>query len=309
MDSALHLRYARHLIAVDDLMVAELARWPWADVRPLRDLVEEQIRREGKRLRPLLTFILVDLLAGSFEKSYPAAAGVELYHIASTVMDDVQDNADLRRGMRTIHTAYGTSVAINVAATVRSLSYHPIHRSTDLDPAEKLELHRRLDTAATVLLFGQSIDIGWNVSWYRSGEDFPYERMVEWKTGALFGCAAAMAAIVSGAQPSAIDAAGRFGTAFGALYQRIDDYVDMFGEDLRNAKLTYPVIRLRHNPPSPAAADHDIAAVLRAELHADAAEWVRDFLALFGGQAARGRLDELVALALAPLNPAAHQAI
>ena len=98
------------------------------------------------------------------------------------------------RNGRVWRSVADTSTAINVAAFLRSSLYHAIHRSAVLSGDEKLVMRRQLDDAATRLVLGQSLDIGRHDGWFDAGRDFPYQRMVSWKTGSLFGCAAAMAA-------------------------------------------------------------------------------------------------------------------
>jgi geranylgeranyl pyrophosphate synthase len=247
-------RYAEFLDAVGQVMLAELQHWAWPELGPLRRIVEGQVRQVGKRLRPVTALRFAELHGGEPHRVVAAAASVEFYHLAALVLDDVQDNSTVRRGVSAVHTASSVSTAINVAATIRSLSYHPIHRDHDLDTAAKQALHRELDEAATRLVLGQSIDIGWHEGWYGSYLDFPYERMLRAKTGSLFGCAAAMGARIGGAPESEVDAARRQGTALGALYQYVDDYLDVFGgngvlrrpayEDFRAGKMSGPVVHL-----------------------------------------------------------------
>jgi len=245
-------RASRYVAAVEQTMLAELCKWRWDSVPQLRRIVETQIRHGGKRLRPRLALAFTDLYGGVSDDVVVPAASIELYHLASVILDDVQDNSAVRRGKPAQHTSASTSIAINVSAVTRSLSYHPIHRST-LSHDLKLRLHQELDVAATQLVLGQSIDIGWNGGWYAAPAGFPYRDMVRWKTGALFGCAAAMAALVCGAD-DAVDTAREFGVSFGSLFQGVDDYLDTFGEDqalrrprfedLRGGKLTAPLICL-----------------------------------------------------------------
>jgi geranylgeranyl pyrophosphate synthase len=247
-------RYEAHLSRVNSMMREELEYWPWEDVRPIRALVQDQLSRPGKRLRPVLGFAVAELLNGNYARAYPGAASVEFYHLASLILDDVQDNSAYRSGGTTVHATAGISTAINVAAMIRSLSYHPIHRSGVLRVEEKAELHHRLDLAATRLLLGQSIDIGWHADWYESLPAFPYDKMIARKTGALYEASASMAALISGAPAPLIDTIGSFGARFGALYQMIDDFRDTFGppssaeqsipEDIAAGKPSYPLVVL-----------------------------------------------------------------
>jgi geranylgeranyl pyrophosphate synthase len=248
------LGYAPHLAEVNQIMLSELARWRSTEIERLWSLTQAQLARRGKQLRPLLSLMMTDYLGGEARAVIPAAASVEFYHMASLVLDDVQDHSEIRRGEPTVNASAGPSTAVNVALFVRSLSYHLVNRGTEADSAQQLRIHQELDHAATLLILGQSIDIGWQENWYDSYRDFPYQKMIEGKSGALFGCAAAVGACVSRAGPEAIRAARDYGTAFGALYQLVDDYLDVFGDgtvlrrpkfdDFREGKMTAPVICL-----------------------------------------------------------------
>jgi geranylgeranyl pyrophosphate synthase len=273
-------RTMRFLDAIDETMLAELDRWDWGPVPVLRRIVASQLARRGKRLRPLLARAVTEAHGGDWQDVVAPATSVELYHLASLVLDDVQDNSEVRRGDPAVHTTAATSTAINVAAVTRSLSYHPIHRSERLTALQKLALHQELDTAATCLVLGQSVDIGWSDGWYAEPADFPYPAMVRWKTGALFGCASAMAAIIGGSAHT--DAAREFGVAFGALYQGVDDYLDAFGddrvlgrprfEDFRGGKLNGPMLRLLDS--LTAAGDSDLINRIQDRLgERGAASW------------------------------------
>ena len=246
--------YARHLDRVDELVRREVARWRRDEVEHLVGLADAHLQRRGKRLRPLLSFAVTDLLGGDLALATMPAASVELYHLAALIVDDVQDNSETRRGEPSVHKATSKSTAINLALFVRSLSYQLVGQFPDTDLERKLRLYRELDGAATRIVLGQSVDIGWQEGWYSSFSDYPYAHMIEWKTGALFGCAAAMGACVAGADHHTVGAARDYGISFGAFYQMVDDFLDAFGdgsflrkpphEDFREGKMTEPLIRL-----------------------------------------------------------------
>lgn len=252
MDCATN-RYDLHLPHIDQVMLGELDLWPWHVVSPMRGLIERQLRQPGKRLRPRLAMAVADLFGGPARAAYPGAASIEFYHVASLILDDIQDASALRHGTQALHTIVGTGTAINVAATIRSLSYHTVHHSALLRPDQKLELHRRLDTAATYLLLGQSIDVGWQSGWFAEAGEFPYEQMAAWKTGSLFACAAATAAVACDVPMRLVDEAEQLGSDFGMLYQLIDDYCDAFDSsgdsalpgDIAEGRPGYPEIVLR----------------------------------------------------------------
>ena len=72
----------------------------------------------GKRLRPVLVFLVarataqLEGLEDITDRQRRLAEITEMIHTASLVHDDVLDDCDTRRGAETIHTLYGTRVAI-----------------------------------------------------------------------------------------------------------------------------------------------------------------------------------------------------
>jgi geranylgeranyl pyrophosphate synthase len=250
----LRKKYAPHLAKMESFMLDELARWRSDEVIRVWSVARAQIERHGKQLRPLLALAVADLLGGELDRVVAPAASVEFYHMAALILDDVQDNAEIRRGEPTVSVATTRSTAVNIALFMRSLSYHSINHCSSMSPAEKLILHRELDNAASHLILGQSVDVGWHEDWYESYLDFPYMRMIAGKSGSLFGCAAAMGACAASADSDTVSAARDYGTLFGVLYQMVDDYLDVFGdgtilrrppyEDFREGKMTLPVLAL-----------------------------------------------------------------
>jgi geranylgeranyl pyrophosphate synthase len=225
--------YADQLYLLDEVLRAEVRQWPFGATARLGDGVTGMVARAGERLRPVTALCFAEMYGVSFyrtgrgglDRVVAPAAAVELYHLSVLADDD------------------------RVAATLRSLAYHPIHRSALLDEAEKLAVHRELDEAATLLSLGHAVDSGWHEGWYPSYLDYPYEQLLAW-TGSLFGCAAAMGARVAGAPDNAVEDARQQGVALGALYQFVDEYLDVFGaaerpyEDFRAGRLSGPVVHL-----------------------------------------------------------------
>ncbi len=64
----------------------------------------------------------------------PAALGVEFFHTASLIADDLpcMDNDDLRRNRPSLHKAFGETVAILTSYTLIAEGYGAIHRNREL---------------------------------------------------------------------------------------------------------------------------------------------------------------------------------
>lgn len=72
------------------------------------DIMRYSLEAGGKRLRPALTLMLAESLGQPRNAVEPLLTSVELFHTASLLFDDMpaQDNASLRRGRPTAHTAF-----------------------------------------------------------------------------------------------------------------------------------------------------------------------------------------------------------
>jgi geranylgeranyl pyrophosphate synthase len=274
--------FADQLRRIGDRMRAGFEFWPWDHRDRMRVLVERQLARKGKRLRPTFALLCGELLGGDAKRVEPVAAAVELYHCASLVLDDVQDNSAFRGSDQAVHVSESVSNAINLGCIVRSFSHYPVHRS-DLTLAEKDGVRHQLDVMATLVPLGQSMDIGWHQGWY-DFRSVPYYEMIRLKTGAPFACVASCAAVTSGVDGETRAGMERLGYAVGTLYQLIDDYLDMFlradteSGDLAEGKFTRPIAILVEL--LCAAGDEELAGRVAAQLlkpNGDAA-WIRDLM-------------------------------
>jgi geranylgeranyl diphosphate synthase type 3 len=100
-------------------------------------------------------------------------------HNASLLIDDIEDDSTLRRGIPVAHSIYGVPTTINCANYVYFLALERCHRlgnpaAMNIFVLELLNLHR-----------GQGQDIFWRDN-LRCPTEEEYERMVLDKTGGLF---------------------------------------------------------------------------------------------------------------------------
>ena len=78
--------------------------------KPLYDLLD----RGGKRWRPALCFMITKMSGHDPKEVYDIAAFVELIHNGSIIIDDIQDQSDVRRSKPCIHLTYGVDTSINL---------------------------------------------------------------------------------------------------------------------------------------------------------------------------------------------------
>ena len=93
--------------------------------RQLRESVEHAALQGGKRIRPLIALRCCALTGSDPAVALPAGCGFELIHAFSLVHDDLPalDNDDMRRGLPTVHKAFGESIGILCGDLLQSLAY------------------------------------------------------------------------------------------------------------------------------------------------------------------------------------------
>jgi len=176
------------------------------------------LERPGKRVRARLCLGLSESLHVPPEEGIALAAAVELLHNASLVLDDVQDNDEMRRGRASVWRTFGRSQAINLGTFLIAQSTALAARLRGISPLFAATLRE-----ATA---GQSAEIDFHTA---TPTLTNYEKMAEAKTGALFALSAKSAAILARLPE---DLAATIGNAFarlGAAYQVQDDLADALG--------------------------------------------------------------------------------
>ncbi|MGK0407076.1 MAG: geranylgeranyl diphosphate synthase type II [Roseivirga sp.] len=179
----------------------------------------------GKRLRPAMVLAGCDLFTGNLEEALLPALAIEMFHNFSLVHDDIMDDADLRRGKKTIHQKWNTNVAILAgdAMLVKSYQY--------LNQVDKGKLAQVLDVFSKTALQvceGQQYDMNFENSSSVSEED--YLEMIRLKTAVLLGAALQIGALIGQATNSQASALYQFGTNAGLAFQVQDDLLDAFGD-------------------------------------------------------------------------------
>jgi geranylgeranyl diphosphate synthase, type II len=178
----------------------------------------------GARVRPRLLLAAARAAGGHDDSlAYAAAAAVELLHCASLAHDDLPcfDDADLRRGLPTVHKAYGEATAVLVGDGLIVLAFDVLARALEARPAVGAGPLALLAAAAGArggLVAGQA--------WELEGEvDLAaYHRA---KTASLFEASAALGATLAGAEAAPF---ARLGRELGMAYQLADDVCDRVGD-------------------------------------------------------------------------------
>ena len=177
---------------------------------------------EGKRWRPYLLASVYLSITGSKhipEHVKSAAIAVEIFHKASLIHDDIQDDDQLRYGKPTINSMYGVPIAINVGDKLLGDGYRL------LAECGLMALVKEASEAHRSLCRGQGLELEW-CSNPRSLTMDEVILIIENKTVPAFGVALSFAVICAGGDEELKAVLEKYAYALGMAYQLLDDMDD-----------------------------------------------------------------------------------
>jgi octaprenyl-diphosphate synthase len=226
----------------------------------------------GKRLRPMCVVLASRLGQGLDEKTREFGVAVELVHCATLLHDDVVDDGDKRRGVPAARTLYGN------AASIFAGDWLLVDALRRVRAAEMPEVLVRLLDIIDEMIFAEAIQLE-----NRGKIDArmrTYMRVVEGKTAALFRWAMYAGAKAGGLDPEACKSLEDYGRHLGVAFQLIDDHLDYAGDgstigkspftDLREGKMTHPVIVALERDPSLRATVEELVTADAGEIQEEA---------------------------------------
>ena len=187
------------------------------DSGALRSRLEHVALSGGKRVRPTVTLLACEVAGGDPEDAVDFAAGIELVHNASLVVDDIIDESDVRRGEPSAWAAFGHGSAVAASDGLMGEAFACFS-------AEPRAMERAAD-AIVELGEGEATELVANPD-----SEAAYMRLAQRKTGALFRAAAELGGIAGGANQDNIDALGRYAEHVGIAFQIRDDVLDETAE-------------------------------------------------------------------------------
>ena len=197
----------------------------------LRVILWYVLRRSGKQVRPLLTYLSASACGGVTESTKVAAAMVELVHTASLLHDDVVDDSALRRGVPSVYRLWKAKGAVLAVAT------------------EEYRMLELMNEAVQKMSRGELSQL--RRSRKREFSIEGYYSVIEGKTAALLSASTAAGALSAGAAGGVVQQFKRFGERLGMAFQVRDDMLDYStseeigkstGNDLQEGKYTLPVL-------------------------------------------------------------------
>ena len=199
--------------------------------QPLREPLESALASSGKRVRGTLTLAVADALGKKAEKFLDAAAAIEMIHTSSLILDDLpaMDDAQLRRGQPTLHRQHGEDLAILTAVALLNHGYGLISENYAALSPRAWSAHQVIERVVEAVGWDGSV-AGEAVDLHSEDSKLDFDTLEfihSRKTGALFVAAAAVGAMLAGADPATLRRIEVYAKNLGLAFQITDDILDV----------------------------------------------------------------------------------
>ena len=197
---------------------------------PIIDAANYSLDTDGKRLRPIMTWVMgVNEYGLNKSSIVPLLRSLEYMHTASLIFDDLpsHDNATTRRGRPTLHKVYDVAIA---ELTGLFLTQKAVEEQTSLEQFDSKTVLNLIHYSSRIvgdMCRGQAMDLD------SRGKQLTLEelnRMCFYKTGIAFEASLIMPAILAHAEELEMEALKRFARHAGIAFQIKDDLLDVEGD-------------------------------------------------------------------------------
>lgn len=218
------------------------------------DAMAYSVKAGGKRLRPVLSLAVCDMLGGCMDDALRFGVAIEHIHTYSLIHDDLpcMDNDDLRRGMPTCHKKFGEANALLAGDGLLTGAFEYL---ADLDKYKEASAATVISVISEIakaagcegMIGGQVVDL--ECEGKADVDMATLNYLHQRKTGALIRASAVCGAMAAGASTQDVATIGEFAQKLGIAFQIQDDILDCIGEesllgkpigsDAENEKSTY----------------------------------------------------------------------
>ncbi|MDH5443220.1 MAG: polyprenyl synthetase family protein [Hadesarchaea archaeon] len=234
----------------------EIDRWVSRGLEPeiLTRATRHLLEAGGKRLRPCLALTACEVVGGKAEDALEAAAALELLHNFTLIHDDIMDQDEFRRNVKTVHILWGVPVAVIAGDALFAKVFEAVAANAKrlgLEGARVVELFDTVSKASFEICQGQVLDMLFERR--ADVSEAEYMRMVSGKTGALLEASMKVGALLGKGEPEQVRALAEYGRLIGLAFQMRDDVLGVAGEqekfgkpigsDIREGKRTLIVVR------------------------------------------------------------------
>ena len=217
----------------------------------LSEAIRYSVLGGGKRLRPILVYLIGELGNAKNDSLDILAGSVEIIHCYSLIHDDLpsMDDDDLRRGKPTTHKKYDEATAILAGDALQPFAFELV-TTINISDRKKLSIIQSLAEAC-----GYQGMVGGQIKDIHSHDIKDVESldiMHSQKTGRLIQSSIETAGILSNLRKEDIESLIEYGDKIGLAFQIQDDIIDIEspstlsgkdqGSDVEKDKLTYPSI-------------------------------------------------------------------
>jgi len=207
------------------------------------DLSEHILMAGGKRIRPMLLMLCYDMLGGkNLDEVLPLATAYEIIHTATLIHDDINDNAKIRRGVKTIHEIEN-SVKAQITGDWLFVLGFGLGGQYEKEIVDLMaETCSRMASAEL-----KQLEHIHNLS--TTSDD--YYKIIEGKTAGPFASGCKAVAILTNQPKEIQEALYNFGMQLGLAFQLVDDLLDLIGDDrlgkprgldILEGKMTLPLL-------------------------------------------------------------------
>ena len=227
------------------LLDQEIEKQLSSDIELINNISQYIVNSGGKRIRPLIVLLSARACGASdLDRIVKAAAMIEFIHTAPLLHDDVVDNSDSRRGIKTAHQSFGNESTILVGDFLYSRAFQIMVQINHMGIMEVMS------DATNTIAEGEVLQL------INSGNPKinkeQYLEVIYRKTGKLFEAAMVVGGLLSNQSQTVLTTLQLFGKELGMAYQIVDDVLDYsssfeimgkdVGDDLAEGKVTLPMI-------------------------------------------------------------------
>lgn len=202
----------------------------------LRDACEYALLNGGKRFRPALVFMIAKAIGWDADVTQ-AAMGIEFFHTASLIADDLpcMDNDDERRNKPTTHRVYGESAALLATYALISAGYACLAKNAQVIKESGHSFAQQGDFLSLLALE----NVAYNTGLYgATGGQYLdlvppnlslalIQEVIQKKTITLFEISFVLGWLFGGGDLNQLDVVKKSAAHFGMAFQIADDLDDM----------------------------------------------------------------------------------
>lgn len=182
----------------------------------------------GKRIRPVLSLLVAEMLKLEKEQIRTFCLAVELIHTASLIHDDLPalDNDDYRRGQLSCHKKFGEATAVITGDFLIAKAFSFLVSDPKVDFVAQSAWVKLVSQATVSLCDGQMMDL--NFKSYANQQKDKLEKLDLQKTAALITASVLgpVCLLDENFQDKFYQSLKQYGNNLGLLFQITDDLID-----------------------------------------------------------------------------------